>query len=130
MKTYLTTILFILTAFPALFVSGQNNAVSDNIIAALNKGNASQLSGYFGSTVEIVLLDRSDVYSKQQAASVISGFFNQNTVTKGFQIVHNGTKDATSFMIGNLSTNSGVYRVYVLLRNAEPQTIQQLRIEK
>ncbi len=109
---------------------GQTNAVSPEIIAALDKGNAVQLSNFFNATVELVLPDKSDIYSKQQGASVVSDFFKENPVTRGFQVVHSGTKDASSFVIGNLNTSNAVYRVYVLVRGADGANIQQLRIER
>lgn len=129
MKIHLASVFFILiVASSTGTMSAQTDKFND-IIAALDKGNAAKLSTYFAPTLEIVLLEQSDTYAKQKASAIIADFFAKNTVTKGFQVVHNGTKDSTSFIIGNLTTNGGVYRVYVLVRNSETPIIQQLRIE-
>ena len=72
---------------------------------------------------------KNDVFSKQQASGIITDFFRTNKVSS-FQLLHKGNKEATSFAIGEIKTNTGNYRVYVLTRKSGNQTvIQQLRIE-
>ncbi|HJV79165.1 MAG TPA: DUF4783 domain-containing protein [Paludibacter sp.] len=120
--------LFLLCAclFCAIpLIEAQNSEVSSDIIAALNEGNASQLSAHLNANVELVIDNRNDVFSKQQAAGIIADFFRKNPVNS-FQLLHKGNKDAASFAIGILKTSSGSFRVYVLTRKNE---IQQLRIE-
>jgi hypothetical protein len=79
--------------------------------------------------VELVIGDKNDVYSKQQAIGIISDFFKNNSVL-GFQVLHKGNREAASFVIGTLKTSSRNYRVYVLTRRTGKQSlIQQLRIE-
>ena len=106
-------------------VQAQSSEVALGIISALDSGNASQLSGYLNDNVELVIGNQNDVFSKQQATGIIADFFRKNKVS-GFQLLHKGNKDAASFAIGTLKTNSGNFRVYVLTRKNE---IQQLRIE-
>ena len=106
-------------------VEAQNSEVSSDIIAALNDGDASQLSAHLNANVELVIDNKNDVFSKQQAAGIIADFFRKNPVNS-FQLLHKGNKDAASFAIGILKTSSGSFRVYVLTRKNE---IQQLRIE-
>jgi len=103
----------------------QSAEVPSGIISALNEGDASQLSGYLNENVELVIGTQNDVFSKQQATSIIIDFFRKNHVSD-FQLLHKGNKDATSFAIGTLKTTTGSFRVYVLTRNNQ---IQQLRIE-
>jgi hypothetical protein len=120
--------LFLLCAclFCAIpLIEAQNSEVSSDIIAALNEGNASQLSAHLNANVELVIDNKNDVFSKQQAAGIIADFFRKNPVNS-FQLLHKGNKDAASFAIGILKTSSGSFRVYVLTRKNE---IQQLRIE-
>jgi len=117
----LTTCLFL--AVP--MIKAQSSEVSSDIISALNDGDASQLSGYLNANVELVIDNKNDVFSKQQATGIVTDFFRKNRVT-GFQLLHKGNKDAASFAIGTLKTSTGNYRVYILTRKNE---IQQLRIE-
>jgi len=114
---------FLFCAIP--LVDAQTVEVPSNIIAALNDGDASQLSSYLNTNVELVIDNKNDVFSRQQATGIIADFFRKNRVTN-FQLLHKGNKDAASFAIGVLKTSTGSFRVYVLTRKNE---IQQLRIE-
>lgn len=106
-------------------VHAQSSEVPSGIISALDNGNASQLSAYLNDNVELVIGNQNDVFSKPQATGIIADFFRKNKAS-GFQLLHKGNKDAASFAIGTLKTNTGSFRVYVLTRKNE---IQQLRIE-
>lgn len=108
-----------------LVIEAQSSEVPSEIISALNDGNSSQLSGYLNANVELVIDNRNDVFSKQQASGIIADFFRKNHVNS-FQLLHKGNKDLASFAIGMLKTSDGNYRVYLLTRKNE---IQQLRIE-
>ena len=113
----------LLLAVPA--INAQSSEVPSEIISALNDGDADQLSEYLNANVELVIDNKNDVFSKQQATGIITDFFRKNRVSS-FQSLHKGNKDAASFTIGTLKTASGNYRVYILTRKNE---IQQLRIE-
>jgi len=106
-------------------IKAQSAEVPSEIIASLNDGNANQLSGFLNDNVELVIENKNDIFSKQQATGIIVEFFRKNKVS-GFQLLHKGNKDAASFVIGTLKTGTGSFRVYVLTRKNE---IQQLRIE-
>jgi hypothetical protein len=106
-------------------IEAQNSEVSSDIISALNEGDASQLSAHLNANVELVIDNKNDIFSKQQAAGIIADFFRKNPVNS-FQLLHKGNKDAACFAIGVLKTSMGSFRVYVLTRKSE---IQQLRIE-
>lgn len=106
-------------------LKAQSSEVPSGIITALDAGSASDLAAYLNSNVELVIGNQNDVFSKQQATGIIADFFRRNKVNS-FDLLHKGNKDAASFAIGKLKTNTGNFRVYVLTRKGE---IQQLRIE-
>ncbi|MFV0391038.1 MAG: DUF4783 domain-containing protein [Paludibacteraceae bacterium] len=111
---------------PAQTFSG----IPDGIIAAITQGDANRLSLYLGTNVELVISNKNDVYSKQQAVKIIADFFRENSV-KNFQILHSSAKDASGFAIGRLETSKGSYRAYILTRkNKDKLLIQQLRVEQ
>ena len=112
-----------LLAVPVM--KAQSVEVPNEIISALNNGDASQLSNYLNSNVELFIENKNDVFSKSQATEIIAEFFRKNRINS-FQLLHKGNKDAASFVIGTLKTTSGNFRLYVLTRKNE---IQQLRIE-
>ena len=125
MKTIRFFLLSICLLLAVPVIKAQSSEVSSDIITALKEGDAGQLSGFLNANVELVIDNKNDVFSKQQATGIIADFFRKNRVN-GFQLLHKGNKDAASFVIGTLKTSTGNYRVYVLTRKNE---IQQLRIE-
>ena len=125
MKTFKLLLLSacIFCAIPML--DAQTVEVPNVILTALNNGDASQISNYLNSNVELFIENKNDVFSKVQATQIIADFFRKNHVAS-FQLLHKGNKDAASFAIGTLKTATGNFRLYVLTRKNE---IQQLRIE-
>ena len=127
MKFLLISALMLVCTLPV--VTAQSSEVPSDIISALDNGDAAKLSAYLNANVELVIGNKNDVFSKQQATGIIADFFRTNRVSS-FQVLHKGNKEAASFAIGELKTTGGTYRVYVLTRKSGSQTvIQQLRIE-
>ena len=122
------TLLIVIAFF---FVGVQLHAqVPDEVVLSLKTGNASKLSEYFNQNIEMVVLERDDVYSKAQAQQIVATFFNQYKA-KGFTIIHQGGKEGARYAIGSLITNKGTFRVYFLVKDAGDKAyIHQLRIEK
>jgi len=111
-------------------VFAQTREVPKEIISALNDGNATALSAFFNNNIELVIENRNDVFSRQQASGIVADFFRRNSVND-FTLLHKGVKEASSFVIGTLRTTNGSFRVYVLTRRiGNKDLIQQLRIER
>jgi hypothetical protein len=106
--------------------------IPDEIILSLETGNSKILSNYFNKNVELVVLENDNVYSKAQAKQIVNNFFNSHTPEpQGFSILHQGGKEGAKYVIGNLITNNGSFRIYFLLKkNDGKEYIHQLRIEK
>ncbi|VBB46747.1 conserved exported hypothetical protein [uncultured Paludibacter sp.] len=129
MKTIKLLTLFLLFAGFIQTTAAQNSEVPNGIITALKSGDASKLSSYFNDNVQLLVGNKNDIYSKQQSVGIIADFFKRNNVTN-FEIIHQGTKEAASFIIGTLYTSGGKYRVSILTRKSgATSVIQQLRIE-
>jgi hypothetical protein len=104
--------------------------IPDEIITSLKNGDSKTLSEYFNQNVELVVLENDNVYSKAQAQQIVSKFFSNNT-PESFNVIHQGGKEGAKYVIGNLKTNNGSFRIYFLLKsNDEKNYIHQLRIEK
>ena len=133
MKYYLKsiTLSLILALSFSLTMNAQNsNTISSDIVSAVGEGDASELSEYFNDNIELLIPQKSGIFSKSQAEMVLKDFFNQNP-PKGFKIIHEGSRQNASFAIGNYTTNSGIFRLYFLTKNVDNKTlIHQLRIEK
>jgi hypothetical protein len=105
--------------------------IPPKIFDAMKVGNAIELAKHFNSSVELVILDQDDVYSKQQAEQILKSFFEKNKV-KTFTLLHQGGKEGAQYAIGNLETISGkIYRVYFHVKeSAGKPLIHQMRIEE
>ncbi len=123
--------LFILFIAGFMFYSNQLKAqIPDEILQSLKTGNSKTLSEYFNQNVEMVVLDNDNVYSKAQAQQIVNKFFSSNP-PESFSIIHQGGKEGAQYVIGNLVTSKGTFRVYFLLKkNGGKDYIHQLRIEE
>jgi hypothetical protein len=103
---------------------------SNDIATAIRSGKATEVSKFFASSVNLIVLDKEDVYSKAQSELILKDFYSKHT-PKSFTIVHNGvSKNGDKFAIGKLETSNGKFRVYFLLKKeGDKSVIQQFRIE-
>lgn len=128
----LTRNLFMVFLFTGIFliILPVNAQITDEIILSLKSGNAKSLSAYFNQNVELVVQENDNVYSKAQAQLIVNEFFSAHS-PQNFSIIHQGGKEGAQYVIGNLETKKGSFRVYFLLKkNDGKDYIHQLRIEK
>ncbi len=119
MKLIATIALFIFSFFSVF-------DVSDDVVAALKQGKSSELVKFFDEKLSVKILNQEDLLSKTQAEANIKFFFEKHTV-KNFILSHsNSVNNNVQFLTGVLETNSGKYRVSILLRR---NLISQFRIE-
>ena len=116
----------------ALFLAVNTSLMAqnfDNIAANIRSGNPSALAANFSGNVEITVKDAGNSYSKSQAEMVLKNFFGSHQ-PKSFTVAHQGTSpEGSKYFIGNLSTSSGNYRVFVLFSKAAG-AIQEIRFEE
>lgn len=104
--------------------------IPEEILTSLKNGDSKTLSEYFNQNVELVVLENDNVYSKAQAQQIVNRFFDENT-PESFTVIHQGGKEDAKYVIGNLKTNTGSFRIYFLLKTNDGKSyIHQLRIEK
>jgi hypothetical protein len=126
-KSYLP-VLLILLSFNS--VMGQEQVkIPAGIPMAFRAGNATELSKYINSTVQILLLGKEDFYKKNLAETVLKDFFSEYR-TRDFVIRHQGGTNDAQYAIGSLKTDKGDFRVYFLLKKVGNELlIHQIRIE-
>ncbi len=123
-------IVGILLATSFTIASAQSGNVPSNLIVALKQGNSPMLAKYFGNRVELSILNKESIYSKSQATQIMSKFFKESQPTD-FKKKHAGGKAGTSYIIGDLITKKGNFRVnFLLKKNGNEFKIHQLHIEK
>lgn len=100
------------------------------VLTGFSKGDAVAISGYFKNTLELTIDNKENIYSSTQAQIILKNFFQKNS-PKSFSVVHEGGKGDSKYAIGSLKTNTGNYRITILIKsnNGKPY-IHQLRIEK
>lgn len=132
MKAFKKSVLLplMLLIFSFFTVSQVFAQIPDEIILSLKSGNAKVLATYFNQNVELVIPENDNVYSKAQAEQIVTNFFVRNQPER-FSIIHQGGKEGAQYVIGNLVTKQGTFRVYFLLKKTTGKDIiHQLRIEK
>jgi len=127
---FLNLVPVILIALSSLTATAQDQVkIPAGISIAIKAGNAAELSKYMNSTIELLLLDKEDFYKKNVAETILSDFFNEYQ-TKDFNIMHQGAKNDAQYAIGNLKTDRGDFRVYILLKKVNQELmIHVIRIE-
>lgn len=127
LQLVILTLLLILVST----ASAQNTAsFPEEVTRATKNGDSKTLSGYFNDKIELILPEKSGIFSKAQAEQVIRNFFMNNPVQE-FKIIHQGVRDNSSFAIGKYSSKQGNFRFTYLLKDTNGSAlIHQLRIEK
>lgn len=129
MKNFKLKLITFAFAFFAL-VAVSFAQIPDEIVTSIQNGNDGSLAAFFNDNVELVVGIHDDVYSKSQAQQIVAEFFKSNK-PKQFAIIHQGGKEDARYAIGSLTTATGTFRVYFLLKNKNNNSyIHQLRIEK
>ena len=122
-------LILTLTWISQLCFSFPASLIPDGIILAFEAGNATELAKHFNKSIELVILDEEDVYSKTQAEQIIRKFFSDHKPSS-FTVIFEGGKEPSKYAIGKLVTSTGTYRVYLLIKEYDGSPlIHQIRIE-
>lgn len=103
-----------------------------DITRALGGGNTATLTSLMDAEVELSMLGEENLYSREQATQKLAAFFGQHAPS-GFSQVHQGSSksDNAEYCIGNLTTSTGVYRVYIYVaKKGEKTVLQELRFDR
>jgi hypothetical protein len=126
-KRYITIALMLLLTLASS--AQEQTKIPSGISLAFKSGNAAELSKFFNSTVQILLLGKEDFYKKNVAETILKDFFEEYH-SRDFVIKHDGGTTDAQYAIGNLKTDKGDYRVYFLLKKVGSELlIHQIRIE-
>ena len=89
---------------------------------AFIEGNSEQIAGFFGRNIELMLLDKGDVYSKAQAQLIMQNFFANNTPEK-FTIESESAEDNINYAVALLETRRTNYRIFIAYRKNNKKTV-------
>ena len=123
---------FALFSFAAMAMTPVEDFQLSDITTAISAGNADDLGKHFDSKVEVAVKDVEKTYSKTEAIDVVKEFFTKNKPTS-FKQVHQGASKGqdSQYVIGNMTAQSGAYRVYVFMKmEGGKHLIQELRFDR
>ena len=106
--------------------------ITTYITRSLNEGNTVGLSSFLDNQVEISMSELEATVSKAEAIAQLKKFFLKNPV-KSFTQAHQGNSKGndSTYIIGNLNTQNGIFRVYIYIKiDAGKQYIQEIRFDK
>jgi len=126
-----------LLAFMLLLLHFPSNSavqadIIDDLAAQFKIGNAKEIAKDFSSSVELIIIDQEDVYSKAQSEQILKDFFIKNPPSKT-TIIHRLSNNP-NFRLGiiSLQTKNGKFRVTItmnLKKQSNTFLITELRIE-
>ncbi|MFI5453773.1 DUF4783 domain-containing protein [Pedobacter sp. UC225_61] len=125
----LLALLLLLLHFPS------NNTLQADIIDDLSVqfklGNSKEIAKNFAPSVELIIIDQEDVYSKAQAEQILKDFFVKNPPNKSAIIHRLSTNPNYRLGIFSVAAKTGKFRVTITLKKnpANVFLITELRIE-
>jgi len=131
-----SVIIFLIFIFVTSVISdsilfSKSNDIVAEIAVAIKSGNATDVSKYFNSTLDITVPGNEGTYSKSQSELILKDFFLKNPV-KSFVVKHQGnSNDGSLYAIGNYETEADFFRVYFLLKKVNANyLLHKLEFEK
>ncbi|MBS1564025.1 MAG: DUF4783 domain-containing protein [Bacteroidetes bacterium] len=133
MKHYLglitLSVILSLCSFTALRTGNNTGMEMEDVVSALKSGNATSLSRYFDSRIDLTLPTKSDNYSRTQAEMILRDFFYNNTV-RNFEIKYKGDNNGARYCVGMLKTKSGDYRTRLFMKlKGDKQVVQEIAFQ-
>lgn len=126
MKLKFLPILVLIYLIPSVCLAGP----IDKIAELLKQGNARELAKYFAATVDITILENTNVYSRAQAEVILDKFFKENK-PHNIAVLHRVNSSATFvYSVLLLTTDKGKFRVSYTMKEVEKEMVViELRIE-
>ncbi len=110
-----------------------NSDVIDEIALHFKNANSKEVAKHFAQTVELIIIDQEDVYSKAQSEQILKDFFLKNAPQK-IQVTQKLNNDPL-YRFGSfyLYAKNSKFRVLITFskqRNSNVFLISELRIER
>lgn len=124
--------LIFLIAFNPIYSFGAPQAdIVDDLSAFFKAGDAKNIAKNFSSTIELVIGDEEDVYSKIQGEQILKDFFVKFPPSKAIISHKINTNPNYRFGVIALTTHKDVFRISVTMKKINNAfLITELRIEQ
>lgn len=126
----LLALLLLLVHFPLNHVLQAD--IVDDLALNFKTGNSKEIAKNFAPSVELIMIDQEDVYSKVQAEQILKDFFVKNPPSKTGIIHRVNTNPSWRLAILSLATKNGKFRVTITMKVNKASNsllITELRIE-
>ena len=125
-KLKLIPLLLLLYLVPLVALA----APIDKLADLIKQGNAHELAKSFAASIDITVLENTNVYSKVQAELILEKFFKENKPIS-VKVLHRVNSSATfNYTVLLLTTEKGKFRVAYTLKEVEKEMVViELRIE-
>ncbi len=125
------TLLYIIIGFSILHYPKQaQKDIIDGLALNFKVANSKEIGKSFAPTLELILLDEEDVYSKAQGEQILKDFFLKYTPTKAVVLHKLNTNQNFRFGVLTLGTNKGDFRVSITLKKIDKDfLITELRVD-
>lgn len=112
-------------------VFSQTDIINKQIGSLLSSGNATELSGYFNTMVDLSIPGTEDSFGKTQATRIMQDFFSKYPV-KSYKTNKQGSStDGSQFSIGRMEAGNKIFRVYYLMKkSSDKYLIHQFQIQE
>jgi len=106
------------------------NDIIENLAGHFKAGNAKEIAANFASSVELIIIDEEDVYSKAQAEQILRNFFTKYPPVKSSVVHLINTNPNFRFGILSLQTKNAKFRVSITMKKSGAAFfITELRVE-
>lgn len=127
---------FFLAIFLVISISSNavvNADIVDEIVLHFRNGNSKEIAKKFAPSIELLIIDQEDVYSKAQSEQILKDFFIKNPPQKTTLLHRLNTNPNYNYGIFSMQTKSAKYRVAITFmkqRGSNMFLISELRIER
>lgn len=123
-------LVFILLAFFESSIAQQAEVI-DQVKETIKAGSATELGKYLNQTVDVMIGDKMQNYSKAQAEFVLRDFFKAHPPSR-FEIVHSGaSKSGQPYAIGLYHSGSETYQIFFKAKAVKNlQLVHEIHITK
>ena len=130
MKINKIGLLIVFAAGMQVAVAQQSDVISQ-IKETIKAGSAKELSRYLNQTVDVMIDEKMESYSKAQAEFVLRDFFKNHPPAE-FNIIHQGSsKGGQPFAIGLYKSGSETYRVFMKIKPVgDQQLVHEIRFSR
>lgn len=126
MKLKYLPLLILLYLVPNVCLAGPIEKIAELI----KQGNSHELAKFFAPSIDLTVLENTNVYSKTQAELILEKFFKENRPSSA-TVLHKVNSNASyNFGVLLLQTDKGKFRVSYTMKEIEKEmVIIELRIE-